>query len=105
LRRVERSLYQRANGYNYEAVKIFMPAGAKQPVVVHYVEHMPPDVTAGIFWLKNRDPQHWRDSQQLQHVLGKYIISDTPMSEEQWARERATIIDEKVVEELPAPEK
>jgi hypothetical protein len=25
------------------------------------------------FWLKNRDPQHWRDSQQLEHVLGKYI--------------------------------
>jgi hypothetical protein len=50
----------------------------------------PPDVTAGIFWLKNRDPQHWRDSQQLEHVLGKYIISDQPMTEEQWARERAT---------------
>jgi len=59
--RVERSLYERANGYNYEAVKIFMLAGAKQPVVVHYVERMPPDVTAGIFWLKNRDPEHWRD--------------------------------------------
>jgi hypothetical protein len=26
-----------------------MPAGSKQPVVVHYVEHMPSDVTAGIF--------------------------------------------------------
>jgi hypothetical protein len=26
------------------------------------------------------------------------------MTEEQWAAERATIIDEKVVEELPAPE-
>jgi hypothetical protein len=89
-----RSLYERANGYNYDAVKIFMPAGAKQPVVVHYVEHMPPDVTAGIFWLKNRDPQHWRDSQQLEHVLGKYIISDQPMSEEQWARERADVIDD-----------
>jgi hypothetical protein len=50
-KRVERSLYERANGYNYEAVKIFMPADAKQPVVVHYVEHTPPDVTAGIFWL------------------------------------------------------
>jgi hypothetical protein len=24
---VERSLYQRASGYNYEAVKVFMPAG------------------------------------------------------------------------------
>jgi hypothetical protein len=30
--RVRRSLYQRANGYNYEAVKIFMPTGAKKPV-------------------------------------------------------------------------
>jgi hypothetical protein len=45
--RVERSLYQRANGYNYEAVKIFMPAGAKQPIVVHYVEHMPLPASSG----------------------------------------------------------
>jgi hypothetical protein len=30
--RVERSLYERANGYSYDAVKIFMPAGAKKPV-------------------------------------------------------------------------
>jgi hypothetical protein len=28
---------------------------------VLYVEHVPPDVTACIFWLKNRDPAHWRD--------------------------------------------
>jgi hypothetical protein len=26
-------------------------------------------------------------------VLGKYIISDTPMTPEQWARERADVID------------
>jgi hypothetical protein len=52
------------------------------------------NVTAAIFWLKNRDPQHWRDSQQLEHVLGKYLISDQPMTEEQWARERATVIDD-----------
>ena len=31
------------------------------------------DVTAGIFWLKNRDHTTARDSQQLQHVLGKYL--------------------------------
>jgi hypothetical protein len=54
-----------------------------------YVEHVPPDVTAAIFWLKNRD----RDSQQLEHVMGKYIISDQPMSPEDWARERADVID------------
>jgi hypothetical protein len=28
---------------------------------VPYREHMPPDITAQIFWLKNRDPAHWRD--------------------------------------------
>jgi hypothetical protein len=82
-----------AVGYNYESVKIFMPAGRSQPVYAKYIEHMPPDVTACIFWLKNRDPQHWRDSQQMEHVLGKYIISDHPMTEEQWARERADVID------------
>jgi hypothetical protein len=26
-------------------------------------------------------------------VLGKYLISDKPMTEEEWARERATVID------------
>jgi hypothetical protein len=42
---------------------------------------------------KNRDPAHWRDNQQIEHVLGKYIISDRPMSEEEWARERADVLD------------
>jgi hypothetical protein len=51
------------------------------------------DLSFGIFWMKNRDPQHWRDSQQLEHVLGKYIISNKPMSEEEWARERADVLD------------
>ena len=37
--------------------------------------------------------------QNVEHVLGKYIISDKPMTEEQWAKERATVIDEKAVEE------
>jgi hypothetical protein len=91
--RVERSLYTRAVGYSYEAVKIFMPANRAKPVYAKYIEHVPPDVTAGIFWMKNRDPQHWRDSQQLEHVLGNYIISDRPMSEEEWARERADVLD------------
>jgi hypothetical protein len=47
--RVERSLYQRAVGYHYDAVKIFMPAGASKPVYAPYVEHVPRDTTAGIF--------------------------------------------------------
>jgi hypothetical protein len=60
---------------------------------VPIVEHVPPDVTAQIFWLKNRKPVEWRDVQQMEHVFGKYIISDKPMTEEEWTRERATVID------------
>jgi hypothetical protein len=58
-----------------------------------YIEHVPPDVTACIYWSKNRMPDRWRDQQQIDHVLGKYIISDKPMSEEEWARERADVLD------------
>ena len=58
-----------------------------------YIEHVPPDVTAQIFWLKNRKPVERRDVQQMEHVLGKYIIADRPMTEDEWTRERATLID------------
>jgi hypothetical protein len=65
--RVERSLYQRAVGYTQSAVKIFMPAKAKEPVYAPYLEHFPPDTTAQIFWLKNRRRMEWRDKQELEH--------------------------------------
>jgi hypothetical protein len=65
---------------------------------VPYVEHVPPSDVAGIFWLKNRDPQHWRDAWQIEAAVGKYLISDKPMTPEQWLAERATIIDAEVAE-------
>lgn len=71
--RVIRSLYHKAVGYTFDAVKIFMPAGADSPVFAPYQEHVPPDTTAAIFWLKNRRSQDWRDkSEQVirhEHVL------------------------------------
>lgn len=57
--RVERSLYRRATGYSFDAVKIFQYQGKE--VVVPYTEHVAPDTTACIFWLKNRKPDQWRD--------------------------------------------
>jgi hypothetical protein len=58
-KRVEQSLYRRATGYSYDAVKIFQVEG--KPLIVPYVEHVPPDPTAMIFWLKNRRKDKWRD--------------------------------------------
>jgi len=59
--RVERSLYQRAIGFEHNSVKVFMPAGATGPVYAPIREYVVPDTTAGIFWLKNRRCQEWRD--------------------------------------------
>jgi hypothetical protein len=55
----------RANGFHYDAVKIFCDKNGRV-TKVPYREYVIPDVTAGIFWLKNRDPEHWRDSQRLE---------------------------------------
>lgn len=77
--RVEQSLYRKATGYTFDAVKIFMPAGADKPVYAEYVEHVPPSDTACIFWLKNRRPEEWRDKpdgpsdDELAGVISKLI--------------------------------
>jgi hypothetical protein len=63
--RVERSLYQRAIGYEQEEVKIFMPAGAEHPVYAPFRAKVAPDTTAAIFWLKNRRRDAWTDKQEL----------------------------------------
>ena len=68
--RVERALYHRAVGYDQEAVKIFMPAGAEEPVYAPYTERIAPDTTAAIFWLKNRKPEEWRDK-TINELTGK----------------------------------
>lgn len=63
--RVVKSLYHRAVGYEQEEVKIFMPAGASEPVYAPYTAKITPDTTAAIFWLKNRRPAEWRDKVDL----------------------------------------
>ena len=61
--RVERSLYERAVGYSYDSEIVKINADG----AVHRAEtreHVPPDTTAAIFWLKNRDPKNWRDKRE-----------------------------------------
>lgn len=72
--RVVRALYHRAVGFSHEAVKIFMVASGKtktkKPVLVPYREQVPPDTTAAIFWLKNRQRELWRDT-TINEMTGK----------------------------------
>lgn len=72
--RVTRSLFQRAVGYTApETVVQFEKRKDKRGrtrVIVHRAEfdkHYPPDTTAGIFWLKNREPELWREKFEHDH--------------------------------------
>jgi hypothetical protein len=72
---VERSLFQRATGYEQQTVKIFMPSGADSPIFAPFREVIAPDTTACIFWLKNRKPKEWRDKSELE-VPGLASLAD-----------------------------
>jgi hypothetical protein len=60
---VENALLKRALGYTVELKKQKV---TKYGDVVNVIEemHIPPDVTAQIYWLKNRKPQEWREKRE-----------------------------------------
>lgn len=61
--RIEASLYQKAHGYTYRSEEIKVVDGVI--VRVPTVTHVPPDTTAMIFWLKNRQRANWTDQQDI----------------------------------------
>lgn len=66
--KVVRSLYERAIGYEYEEEKRIVEYdrdGNIKPVKVEKIKkRVAPDVTAQIFWLKNRQRDRWQDRPQ-----------------------------------------
>ena len=63
--RVERALFNRAVGYSFESEKVFQHQG--EIIRAPTVEHVPPDPGAAMNWLKNRNPDTWRDKQEIEH--------------------------------------
>lgn len=67
--RVERSLYQKATGYDFteeQAIKVKLEQHKEEVEVVEVRRHSPADTTAAIFWLKNRRKDEWRDKHEHQ---------------------------------------
>ncbi len=67
-RQVEDSLYRRAVGFEYEEIKVIATKDGKTAKVEKTKKFIAPDVTAQIFWLKNRQPERWRDVQRQEHT-------------------------------------
>lgn len=64
---VERSLYRRAVGYRVPDKKVIKDGDGIIIRTETTTKEVLPDVTAQIFWLKNRKPQQWRDKQEIEH--------------------------------------
>lgn len=63
---VEGALIKRALGYTYveetkEIIEDEFTGSAELKVVKSVTKHVAPDVTAQIFWLKNRKPEEWKN--------------------------------------------
>lgn len=60
---VAEMLFKKATGFHAPAIKIMQHEGAAYEH--KYLEYHPPDTTAQIFWLKNRQGKLWRDRQDM----------------------------------------
>jgi hypothetical protein len=60
---IAQKLFHRAKGYEHPEDQIFNNKG--EAMIVPTIKHYPPDTTAAIFWLKNRQPDKWRDKQEV----------------------------------------
>lgn len=59
-------LYHRASGYEHQEDDIRAVNG--EIVITPTIKHYPPDTTAAIFWLKNRQKAKWRDRQEIDNT-------------------------------------
>lgn len=62
---VAASLFNRAIGYQTieEEAKVINGEVVMTPILKKY----PPDTTAAIYWMKNRQSENWRDKQEVEH--------------------------------------
>ncbi len=85
-----------------EALKRGRDASDERVVESLYRKALTGDVGACCFWLKNRrPPANGVTCSTCTKPSGTYIISDRPMTEEQWIEERTKTIEAKVSPALP----
>ncbi len=87
---VENALLKRALGYSYiketNGRRLNKETGEYEFVLLETVTvEVPPDVTAQIFWLKNRIPERWRDKKEL-NLEGK-IDTNQELTDEELTEE------------------
>ena len=114
---VEQALLKRAVGYSYvettrelqsENEEVIDDEDEESEISIQTLavtkkvtKHMAPDVTAEIFWLKNRQPQRWSDMKEIEHRI-KGITEPLTLEEMEKrlkaAKKAGTGIDQRSIE-------
>lgn len=95
-KKVERALFKRAIGYRYierkrERTKDKYKSFLKRTVTI---KEVPPEVTACIYWLGNRNPKRWRNRQEIEHTgigLKQIIVIASGKVEDELGKELGRI--------------
>lgn len=100
---VENALLKRALGYEYEEVKTLIEEvdGKKKKKIEKVVRHVPADVSAGIFWLRNRKGLVWSnrdaiEAKRIEAEIAKLKAETEKLLKENSGAEppKITIVDE-----------
>jgi len=100
---VENALLKRALGYEYEEVKTFIEEvdGKRKKKIEKTIKHVPADVSAAIFWLRNRKGFVWSnrdaiEAKRIEAEIDKLKAETEKLKNETVGAEppKITIVDE-----------
>jgi ssDNA-binding replication factor A large subunit len=86
---VSARLVERAMGYSHPDVDIrtiSVGNGFSEIVKTPIIKHYPPDTAAASLWLRNRQPDKWRDKPEVSVHVENSITVDTNRPVEQWGK-------------------
>ena len=84
---VSQSLLERAVGYSHPDVDIrtiSVGNGLSEIIQTPIIKHYPPDTAAASLWLRNRQPDKWRDKPEVSVSVNNSITVDTSRPVEEW---------------------
>jgi hypothetical protein len=87
--RVESALYRRAIGYRYD--EVYREGGE---IVKTVTREVVPDLGAQMAWLCNRDPEHWRHVNRVEHTGAGGGPIEVKDARDKLADEIAAVLDE-----------
>jgi hypothetical protein len=92
--KIAASLFKRASGHKEKRIipiklrtTVNGEGSTEKVEMVEVEDYYPPEVAAQIFWLKNRNPQMWRDKKEIElndasNITGVTLIDDDDENED-----------------------